>query len=814
MVNSLKQSQYKVSEGNINIPNNIKIREKSIYTGELSSKGKIIAYDDIIVLGSIKAEYLLVSGNLICLGEISASEIDIEGDLVYAKEPMCETFNVGGNLTYVELEDSNTGLSINNIDVIKDITKDGENLSFISEYKKAAIEVIAKEIQNIEIDEIINVFKKIQKVFIEFEMYADLLNDLNLIKSRDSIKYLLQYLELIDKLQKIPKWIKDSGAVREKLILINSIDVEKLNYSCNDDEESSVKLHYYLFLNKKQLDNKYNKILNKLTQNKNEANKEEMYYNYIKLKNENKKVIGKIESIDNKYIDIVLNDGINATLITDYLDIASTYKVGDLIEAYILDVVNLSDGDIHINLYQINSYYIANLINKLAISNLRTLNRNQVYKYDNSVFICITSYTLTDEEIKNIEYTLHTKLKNYKFKIIYAVENIEKVLSELFGVTQTSILKDGTNKKYIISVSESEARSKLKCYIEKYKDLISKITAYSIDVNVLSVRNKYNIYTKKINKLINGKVSQITDSGYVVEIEDRVIGNLKKMYSSKKYNLGDEVLAKVESVSLGDDGVKLKIVNDYYGYVSDVISYTIEELHINSNFTYKYEQNKNGNMDIYINFENTDIIKPHVKNISSYILKHLDCNKYNVKVNEEHNENVSNENIAKSINKEVSINDIIKAFNTKKRSCGVPEIYIMKKSRIAGYKTVLVTSNLALGNNKKNLLSLAFDIESEIKSENIKIITINSDVSIMVADILGIEIENVKINNDKRKIEAILGESQCINSVDSIENEKRLIKGIFPYYDIEIKAKKIDEKPTKTNVAKSEEDDIINFLFN
>ena len=61
-------------------------------------KDKIICYEDLIVMGDINAEYLLVSGNLIVSGKMNVKEIDIEGSLICSDGEQFENLNVDGEI--------------------------------------------------------------------------------------------------------------------------------------------------------------------------------------------------------------------------------------------------------------------------------------------------------------------------------------------------------------------------------------------------------------------------------------------------------------------------------------------------------------------------------------------------------------------------------------------------------------------------------------------------------------------------------------------------------------------------------------------
>ncbi len=204
---------YKLYGAEINSDKNLKIRQKSVFLSDINVKNKIISYEDLIVVGNINAEYLLVSGNLIVSGEINVKEIDIEGSLIYSGDYELKNMNVEGEVISIdELKNDRNRLSIENINV-KNLEECNEVLSDIMSLKLKIVKELCDNKSHYFLEQIYEKFEILKDVFGEFKNYNEFIS-LLISKYRSSSKYnmdLINYLKIINYKFELPKWLLDMG---------------------------------------------------------------------------------------------------------------------------------------------------------------------------------------------------------------------------------------------------------------------------------------------------------------------------------------------------------------------------------------------------------------------------------------------------------------------------------------------------------------------------------------------------------------------------------------------------------------------------
>ena len=182
------KDNYKLYKSEINLDNNLKIKQKSIFLSDINVKNKIISYEDLIVVGNINAEYLLVSGNLIVSGNINVKEIDIEGSLIYSDASELQNLNVDGEIISIdELKNSKNRLKIEEIN-IKNIEQYTELLSDISCLRLKLIKDICDNESDYFLEKVYKKFKELEDVFVEFKSYNEFIS-LLISKYRNPAKY-------------------------------------------------------------------------------------------------------------------------------------------------------------------------------------------------------------------------------------------------------------------------------------------------------------------------------------------------------------------------------------------------------------------------------------------------------------------------------------------------------------------------------------------------------------------------------------------------------------------------------------------------
>ena len=817
--NKESNNNYKVYESEIYSDSNLKIKQKSIILSNINVKNKIISYEDLIVMGDIKADYLLVNGNLMVTGEINVKEIDVEGSLIYTNRHNIENITVDGEIIFIDkIKDDKEGITTKNLEKHKDFLLDIDNL------KNRIIKEVCDDNFNYSLEEIYNIFIKIKDSLVEFKEYSDFIG---LLLDKYSLRYdmnLINYLKIINYKLELPDWLMKINSINLILDRVNQLDVNDMIIDLDNEEEIN-EVKYITYKCKNKLGNKFNEIIFKLDtkyQEDNELVLNKLMEKYTEQASTFKMIEGTIKSICSNKIILNIEDKVDAIL-TDYYDIGdrTSYKIGDKLDICILNVFKGKDK-LDLDVYRNSKKCMYESISKLNIDSLKNIKKSNI-EIVNSEELFITNY-IGKETKEEIEIHIKNSLLLKNVKILDGLSsNIEKI-SRIFNVNE-DIISEVNNNEYLIKVFDIENYRHINRLYIRYKDLLQNIGIKSVSGNMISIKTKYNLYTNKINKLIEGKVKEKHDNEYIIEIESNVNAKLKYINSNKEYYIDDIVIGKIESISLKEDCVQLNINNTYVEYVKDLIEYKIKELNA-------IEMINKVDIDIHSNeIKEVKILLNEVYNeniissLKTQIENNINKNQILFTVLESNNSNKLSI-LPKEINKEVKSNinkdrkitiwEIIKMFNQKKRECGVPEIRIIKNARVNNYKTILLSSKLTLKNSKDKLLSLEYDMESELKGEKIKIVIYDEDITVIVADMLEIEKNDVEVDKNKRNIKINIEQDLYDNL--NIANEKILLLSILPYYKIDFIIKN-DNLNKTDNLSKGIEkqenidDDILGLLF-
>ena len=634
----------------------------------------------------------------------------------------------------------------------------------------------------------------------------------------------------------MPTWLLKISYIEEILRGLDKLKIK--NMTINLENESEVnEIKYLTYKCKDELGDKFDKIffmlgeesleeisLKELQQESN-ITLEKLYEKYVQKKDNYDLIEGTIKSIEQNRIILYIEDQVEVVL-KDYFDIGdkSFYKVGDKLGVYVLSVFN-EEGKLDIEVYRNSEKCMYENISKLDMSSLSNLKLNDIEIVNNEELF-ITNYIGKKEEIESIESIIKNKLLLKKVIILDPLDLKIENIAKIFNVSKETIIEEARNE-YIINVFNIENYTKINKLANKYKELLKSININSVKANKISIKTKYNLYHKKMDKLIEGKIKGINNNEYIIDIEPYVKARLKYVNANKKYNINDKVIAKIEVLSLDEQSIYLSVCNNYKKYVQDLLEYKIKEykikdmvnkIEVDENnkeiYNVKLLLNKIYDRDLIYKIKNEIEDKIDKSKVSLTILEFNDNNNDNLStISSELNKNkVSNNNL-------ISTEQIIKLFNKKKRECGVPEIRVIKTSRVNGYKTVILSSNLTLRNSKDNLLSLQYDMESELKGEKIKIVVFDKDVTKIIADMIEIEKKDVEINHTISSVKIYI-DQKIYNNINEA-SEKVLLSGILPYttyykIDFIIKDKNLNER----NIVLEEDqkqnnvdDDILGLLF-
>lgn len=137
---------------------------------------------------------------------------------------------------------------------------------------------------------------------------------------------------------------------------------------------------------------------------------------------------------------------------------------------------------------------------------------------------------------------------------------------------------------------------------------------------------------------------------------------------------------------------------------------------------------------------------------------------------------------------------------------GINEIRIIKKSRIKGYKTVLIVSKLVGGKSYDRIKDLENYIDKSIIGEEVKIIVYTPEKKSIISSILGIKEENVIIDEKSRKVDIVLEKSR--KSILNCDKEKIIISEILPYYKIQFFYSSDENTKSDSNIGNENNNDI------
>lgn len=239
----IEKHKYEVIENNVESNETIKFKNSTVVLGNVDTLGNIICYKDLIVIGEINAEYILVVGDLICLGDINVGEIDIEGDMRCISPPDSDIINIYGNIIYLDNYKNNCNknkMEIDNIIISKD--------DFICD--------ITENKYKYSIQEIYNKLKPIQHMHTEFSYCEEFLRKImNLEKECNSIK---EYTYILNLIKKVPKYILDVNTINNKINYIKDIDLRTLNIEI--DKSDIPRLYSYIYKTNEIIGTKYNSI--------------------------------------------------------------------------------------------------------------------------------------------------------------------------------------------------------------------------------------------------------------------------------------------------------------------------------------------------------------------------------------------------------------------------------------------------------------------------------------------------------------------------------------------------------------------------
>ena len=842
------KDNYKLYKSEINLDNNLKIKQKSIFLSDINVKNKIISYEDLIVVGNINAEYLLVSGNLIVSGKINVKEIDIEGSLIYSDASELQNLNVDGEIISIdELKNSKNRLKIEEIN-IKNIEQYTELLSDISCLRLKLIKDICDNESDYFLEKVYKKFKELEDVFVEFKSYNEFIS-LLISKYRNPAKYdmkLINYLRVINYKYELPNWLLEISSIKLILIKLENLSINDMIVDLENKDEIN-RIKYMTYKCEKILNDKFDQILSKININE-YANKDnqilsiinsnecvnkdvsvdDLFKKYSREADNYNLIEGHIKEIKQTRIVLEIEDKVKAIL-TDYYDIGdkSQYKIGDKISVCILKIYKLKSG-LEIDVYRNSIKCMYESICKLNIPSLKNIKKTDLEIVNNEELF-ITNY-IGDEKIEVIEKVIKNELLLNNIIILHKSDSKIKNISKIFNVSEDIIIKVN-DKEYEIKTFYIEHCNTINMLFSKYKKILLSMGIERVSSNMISIRSKYNSYRNKMNKLVEGEIKEVSDNEYIVHTEEHVIGKLSKIDANQEYSVGSRMIAKVESISLGNDCVYLRFNNVYDNYVKELVDYKIKELNINDMidkvdvlininkvYNVKIVLNEGYDLDLINTLKNDVGLAAKNNNIIfSTIVKKVVKEKCTTKTLNNSFKQMdtlgkSNENLDKYI----STSEIIKIFNQKKKECGVPEIRIIKNARIEKYKTVIICSKLALNNDKIKLLALEYDMELELKGEKIKIVVYDEDIKSIVADMINVGIKNLDIDKNKRSIKINIDKKASYN-ID-LKKEKTLLSMILPYYKIEFII--LDEKSNKENITtKSDEkqenvdDDILNLLF-
>lgn len=866
---------YKIYESEVNSEGNLKIKQKSVFLSNINAKDKVISYEDLIVFGDIKAKYLLVSGNLIVLGNINVKEVDIEGSLIYSQNYKIPNINVDGQTILIDKykdseedkpKDFEKYININEIN-IDNLKKNTKFLSDINNLKNRIIDEICNNEPKYYLENIYSIFTKLENTFIEFKQYSDFIG-LLLLKYRSKPrcdKNLINYLKVINYKMELPSWLLKISYIEEILRWIDKLKIK--NMTINLENESEVnEVKYLTYKCKDELGDKFDEILTIVgtneeveeteeskkvekeleeiknieelelvtlenTQKDIDINRQRLYEKYIQKRKDCDLIEGIIKNIEEDRIILTIEEDQIDVVLRDSFDIGdkSLYKIGDKINVYVLCLFNEQEQlDIEVSRNDKKCVYdsICKLdipsLSKLKLNDMKIINKEEVF-----IFNCIER----KEDIENIESIIKDNLLLKNVRILDPSASKTENISRIFNIDIGAIVEDGKDE-YIINVFNIESYRAINILNVKYKDLLKKINVRRVQANKLSIKIKYNSYYKKVKKLIKGKVKEKNEDEYIIDIEPHVKAKLKYVNANKKYNINDTVIAKIEVLSLNEEYIYLGVYNKYERYIQDLLEYEIKEYNAQDmirNIDIDIKDNKFYNIKILLNqVYDKDVIykikneieeKTNKEEVSFTILEFKYQDRKFDQSSELNKDIDSNDSIDKySNNKYLSTEQIIKMFNQKKKEHEIPDIKIKKKARVSGYKTVILSSELFIKDFKDNLLSLQFDMESELKGERIKIILIDKDITKIIADIMGVEKNDVEVDHNSESIKIYM-EQKFYNNINEA-SEKILISEILPYtsyykIDFIIKNDNFNQKNIVSEEYKKNkvDDDILNLLF-
>lgn len=204
----------------------------------------------------------------------------------------------------------------------------------------------------------------------------------------------------------------------------------------------------------------------------------------------------------------------------------------------------------------------------------------------------------------------------------------------------------------------------------------------------------------------------------------------------------------------------------------------------------------------YYNYLLDIVFEQDISKEESKELENIRIEKLNIKENKEENRDLKNNNGKEELNRvtesyirqdykimdkyigaNTNYNTIEMLFYKARTIMGVNELRIIKKSRIKGYKTIIIVSKLVEGKSYERIKDLERYIDRSILGEEIKLVVYTPEKEAIISGVLGINEENIIIDEKSRKIDIVLESNR--KDVLDCEKEKIIISEILPYYKIQ-----------------------------
>lgn len=253
---------------------------------------------------------------------------------------------------------------------------------------------------------------------------------------------------------------------------------------------------------------------------------------------------------------------------------------------------------------------------------------------------------------------------------------------------------------------------------------------------------------------------------------------------------------------------------NYYYYVMNTIFNYIKDEEVEDDINNKKEINKEKNIRKSKNKEANNKAYTVDKNLEDksktetiiYRNSLEESINLNDRDSKKEDKNEKNNNIEQKYNgATVGYNALEILFYKIRSELNLYELKIIKKARIAGYKTVLIISKLSQNKDLKLISKLEEKMNEYIVGEDIKIIPYSSDKKEVLSKILNIEEKSIILDEKSRHIDFVL-KTNIRNIIDE-EKEKMIILELFPYNKLQFFYKEeVDSKNEENKVYELEKD--------